>query len=123
MERGAYVDVGVPILYIDDRRAVCIVENILHPNKLKCVEVKAHEVAPVIGKENIIVDYRGRGFNSKPVSAAAASTVVLPFHDVIGIDGQFTRLLVVFRVEMDYIQYPVFAGIDELVGLRAYQRR
>ena len=60
MERGAYVYIRMPVLDIDDRGAVCIVKDILRPDELERIEIETHEISAVIGKKNVVVDYRSR---------------------------------------------------------------
>ncbi len=67
MEGGAYVDIRVSVLDIDNGRAVGVIEDILHPNELERVKVKAHEVAAVIGEEGIVIDDRSRGLYAEPI--------------------------------------------------------
>ena len=83
MERGTDVHIWMPVLQLQNRRAVRIVEHVLHPDELKRIEVQAHEVAAVVADDEVLPPDDRRSLHADPVLLPRARTGIAPAHRLV----------------------------------------
>ena len=88
-EGGADVQVKMSVLHGKHRGGVGVIQNVLYPHQLQGVQIQAHQIAAIVGHENIAVVDGCTVLHAKPVGSNTGSgSVIMPFHNRVRGDGQ-----------------------------------
>ena len=104
--------------------AIGIIKNILSPDDPESLKIKAPQNSAVVAHEQVPLVDAARVFHAEPeIFIGGAGAPVVPFDDVVRIDGKRTRSGIVVRVQVHEVEDSIFTGINQRVCLSVDQCR
>ncbi|MPM42153.1 hypothetical protein SDC9_88815 [bioreactor metagenome] len=131
MQRRTNIEIRSPVCKVrfQNGRTVRIVLGVLHPDDGHRVEVDALQEPVVCTEISIFAQCGDAGFIAEPVLIVGTCRIrragcgISHLYDVARVHREFARGCVELRVELDRVQNPVFAGVNQRISFRIHQRR